>query len=413
MRFDFNVYSSLLLIFFVHGFVYAYLLYKKSLKFDSKAEKWLAAFLALCIVYISPWMLGFAGWYDNQPYRDILFYVPSQQMLIIGPVVFFYIQSLLNPSFKFQRKHYWHFLPGILYILFTLVMFITDKLILHEYYFLASGADPDFDFWYQATGFASMLFYFFLSYRFYRIYRKMIVQVVSYADLLLFRWIRNFLVAFLLMLLAQVLHTILFSIFPVMNNYIGSWWYFFCFSIIFYYIAITGYSNNAQTKVYFKVNDLLMQRPVFLLNNAAVAEKETNDSTEEAAYELIESREVSVDFEPGFPLSHWKEKIEKLFLSERIYENAELSLTDLARKLNLAPSLLSKIINKGFGMNLNDFVNGFRVQAVIEKLRSGEQKSQTLLGIAFDAGFNSKATFNRSFKKITGMSPKDWMEKNL
>ena len=322
------------------------------------------------------------------------------------------VQSLLNPSFKFQRKDYWHFLPGLLYILFTLIMFITDKLVLKEYYFLASGADPDFDFWYQATGFASMLIYFFLSYRFYRIYRKMIVQVVSFADLLLFRWVRNFLVAFLLMLLAQVLHTILFSIFPVMNNYIGSWWYFFCFSIIFYYIAITGYSNNAQTKVYFKVNDLLMQRPVFLLNNSVNA-VETNENTEEAAYELIESKDVSVDFEPAFPLVYWKEKIEKLFSGERVYENAELSLTDLARKLNLAPSLLSKIINKGFGMNLNDFVNGFRVQAVIEKLRNGEQKTQTLLGIAFDAGFNSKATFNRSFKKITGMSPKDWIEKNL
>ena len=413
MRFDFNVYSSLLLIFFVHGFVYAYLLYKKSLKFESPAEKWLAAFLGLCIVYISPWMLGFAGWYDNQPYRDILFYLPTQQMLIIGPVVFFYIQSLLNPSFTFQRKHYWHFLPGLLYILFTVLMFITDKLILHEYYFLADGADPDFDFWYQAMGFASMLFYFFLSFRFYRIYRRMIVQVVSYADLLLFRWIRNFLVAFLLMLLAQVLQTILLSVIPWVNNYIGSWWYFFCFSIIFYYIAITGYSNNAQTKVYFKVNDLLMQRPVFLLNNSLNAPAEKIEHIEEAAYELIESKDVAVDFEPGFPLPYWKDKIEKLFSEERIYENAELSLADLARKLNLAPSLLSKIINKGFGMNLNDFVNGYRVQAVMAKLRKGEQKTQTLLGIAFDAGFNSKATFNRSFKKIAGMNPKEWMEKNL
>ena len=48
-----------------------------------------------------------------------------------------------------------------------------------------------------------------------------------------------------------------------------------------------------------------------------------------------------------------------------------------------------------------------------EKLLAGEQKTQTLLGIAYDCGFNSKATFNRAFKKATGASPKEWMEKNI
>ncbi len=43
-------------------------------------------------------------------------------------------------------------------------------------------------------------------------------------------------------------------------------------------------------------------------------------------------------------------------------------------------------------------------------LKAGEQKNQTLLGIAFDCGFNSKATFNRAFKKQTGLSPKEWIE---
>ena len=44
------------------------------------------------------------------------------------------------------------------------------------------------------------------------------------------------------------------------------------------------------------------------------------------------------------------------------------------------------------------------------KLKAGEQKTQTLLGIAYDCGFNSKATFNRAFKKSTGLSPKEWLE---
>lgn len=45
-------------------------------------------------------------------------------------------------------------------------------------------------------------------------------------------------------------------------------------------------------------------------------------------------------------------------------------------------------------------------------LSNGEQKQQTLLGIAFECGFNSKATFNRAFKKVTGVSPKEWLQQN-
>ncbi|MEN9570864.1 MAG: hypothetical protein RL172_2095, partial [Bacteroidota bacterium] len=89
LYFEFGFYSSLLLIFFVHGFVYALLLYRKALKNASTADKWLSLFLILCILYITPWMVGFGGWYDNQPYRDILFYVPFQHLFLIGPVTFF------------------------------------------------------------------------------------------------------------------------------------------------------------------------------------------------------------------------------------------------------------------------------------------------------------------------------------
>ena len=101
MLFDFGLQSSLLLVFFIHGLVYAFLLYRKGRVNETRADQWLGLFLLLCVLYISPWMLGFGGWYDNQPYRDILFYVPFQQLYFIGPVIFFYVQSLLNPSFRF------------------------------------------------------------------------------------------------------------------------------------------------------------------------------------------------------------------------------------------------------------------------------------------------------------------------
>ena len=61
-------------------------------------------------------------------------------------------------------------------------------------------------------------------------------------------------------------------------------------------------------------------------------------------------------------------------------------------------------------MNFNDFINHYRIEAVKVKLREGEHQQTTLLGIAFDSGFNSKATFNRAFKKSTGTTPKNFIE---
>lgn len=168
VHFEFGFYSSLLLIFFVHGLVYAVLLYRKGIRNESNADKWLGIFLLFCILYITPWMVGFAGWYDHQPYRDFLFYFPFQQLFFIGPIIFFYVQSLLNPAFRFGKKEWLHLGPGLLYLLFSLIMYVTDKVILKRYFFLAGETDPDFDSWYQYSGFISMLFYFLLSLRYYK-----------------------------------------------------------------------------------------------------------------------------------------------------------------------------------------------------------------------------------------------------
>ncbi len=405
MLFQFNRFSSLLLIFFVHGLVYAILLYRKGVLNESRSDKWLSLFLLLCILYIAPWMVGFAGWYDTQPYRDILFYVPFQHLFFIGPVIFFYVQSLLNPSFRFRKKEWLHLIPGLLYLFFSIVMVVTDKLILKKYYFLANGEDPDFDSWYQFSGFISMLAYFILSLRYYLLYKKLIVQVISYAEVVMFRWVRNFLLAFLLMLFVRLGFYI--SDLFMQKGYTDTWWYFLVFAVIFYYIAITGYANSVETKVAFNLN-LLTYRPSLFLNYH-YQDSTDNLATEDA--EIIEVDSVARN-PPSAEVKEWKEKLLHLMQSAKAYEDPELSLTQVAKQLQRNPSFISKMVNQGFQQNFNDFVNQFRIEAVKEMLNKGEQKKQTLLGIALDCGFNSKATFNRAFKKVTGVSPKEWLQQN-
>lgn len=404
MLFSFNSFSSILLIFFIHGLVYAILLFRKGLINETASDKWLSLFLVLCILYICPWMTGFAGWYDTQPYRDLLFYTPFQHLYFIGPVIYFYVQSLFNPSFRFGKKDWLHLLPGLLYLLFSAVMVITDKLVLQDYYFLASGADPDFDTWYQLSGFVSMIIYFLLSLRYYQLYRKLMMQVISYADHVLFRWVRNFLVAFLVMLALRLLFFVLGELMDF--AYKGFWWYFLFFGISFYYIAITGYANSIETKVPFRAGGPGYPGTVLLLPAASVQQESITEEAEEIVVEPVLKKQ------PDEQLAGWKEKILEQLQVYKAYEDPELSLAALAKVLKTNPALISRTINQGFEQNFNDFVNQFRINAVKEMLEKGEHKRQTLLGIAFDCGFNSKATFNRSFKKVTGMSPKEWLEQN-
>jgi AraC-like DNA-binding protein len=397
MLFQFGFYSSLLLITFSQGIIYSILLLKKAIQTEAKSNYWLSLFVFLCSLYIAPWMLGFAGWYDNQPYRDFLFYMPFQHLFLVGPVIYFYTQSLLNPSFKFTKKTFLHFMPGILYLIYTLIIWVYDKFIFQDYYFYKDGLDKDFENWYQKTGLLSMTIYFIISIRYYNLYRKLMFQVVSYADSVLFKWIKTYLYSFLVMLLLPISFDVIGLFYPEMNSYQGSWWFFLFFSIIMYYVAITGYSNPVITKIPFEIS-VFDKKPALLLSN--------NFNIEDAIID-IEHETFEENHSPE--IENWKVKIETLLADQKLFQNPELTLTDLAKKLETNAAVISKTINQGFGLNFNDFINNYRVEAVKQSFENGNHKKSTLLGIAFDCGFNSKATFNRAFKKNTGLSPKDFL----
>ena len=399
MLYQFGFYSSVLLISFTQGIIYSVLLLVKAFKTENKSNYWLSFFIFLSSLYIAPWMLGFAGWYDNQPYRDILFYTPFQHLFWIGPIIFFYTQSLLNPSFKFSKKEALHLLPGFIYLIYIVAIWIYDKFILGENYFYKNGMDKDFEEWYQKLGLLSMIVYFILSIRYYNVYKRLMLQVVSYADSVLFKWIKTYLIAFLAMLLLPLVFDSIGYIFPEMKSYQGSWWFYLFFSIVMYYIAVTGYSNPTNATIPFKMS-FFDKSPILLLDNNSANEMETSIDIQ---YETVEEA-VSPETE------HWKSKIETLIQAEKLYQNPELTLTDLAKKLETNASVISKTINQGFQMNFNDYINNFRIEAVKISLTNGEHKKTTLLGIAYDCGFNSKATFNRAFKKNTRKTPKEFTE---
>jgi len=102
------------------------------------------------------------------------------------------------------------------------------------------------------------------------------------------------------------------------------------------------------------------------------------------------------------------QSLDALMREEKLYLDSELSLNDLSEKMALSVHQLSELINQGHSLNFNDYINQFRVEEFKKLLLQSRFANDTLLSVAFEAGFNSKTTFNTSFKKFTGLTPSQY-----
>ena len=92
---------------------------------------------------------------------------------------------------------------------------------------------------------------------------------------------------------------------------------------------------------------------------------------------------------------------------EKPYLNPKLTLAELAQSLSIPTNHLSQIINQYEQINFHDFVNSYRVEEFIQNVQN--DKGFSLLGHAFDSGFNSKSTFNAAFKKCKSVTPSQYI----
>jgi AraC-like DNA-binding protein len=138
-----------------------------------------------------------------------------------------------------------------------------------------------------------------------------------------------------------------------------------------------------------------------------------------------------VHFQPGFfetPVVSKSKSPESLFASyndgdaiqrlknilenEKLYLKPRLTIDDVAESLQLPSRYVSFLINQKLQSNFNAFVNGYRVKEVLERLNNPKESHKTIVGIALDAGFNSKSSFNQIFKTVKGQTPSEYLSQN-
>lgn len=115
------------------------------------------------------------------------------------------------------------------------------------------------------------------------------------------------------------------------------------------------------------------------------------------------------------PLGH--EEMENLqvqlvdyFESEQPHTKTDLKISDVSKGLNVPAHHLSQVINQRMHTTFHDFVNKYRIDDVKKKLKDPQYQHYKLLSVAFDCGFSNKTSFNRSFKRITGKTPSEYVK---
>lgn len=96
-------------------------------------------------------------------------------------------------------------------------------------------------------------------------------------------------------------------------------------------------------------------------------------------------------------------KVKRAFECEKIHRQSGLKLQGLCLATNESAHYVSQVINQDLGMSFFDVVNQYRVEEAKEKLL--QSQAQTILEVALEVGFNSKSTFNKAFKGVTGQTP--------
>lgn len=364
-----------LIILVGQGYLFALILLYRFYRARKTSDLLLAVFLIITGLRCTAYMIGFMSWYDTFPNTKINYFLPDFS-LILGPLMFFYVKSLTVQTFAFKKRDIWHAIPWLLYVALQAIIYIYD------------AQQPNFDevqngVLYSAINFRigpymlvlgiiSRGIYFFYAARIFIEFRTKILEFFSNTYKVELNWLRNFLIGYLTLFILRITFVTLNYLIDI--SWTQNWWWYLIASMLLVYLGLMGLFADLG-----KLSELK-----FI---------EKTDS-EEAGKSEIDQNELA--------------RLKTLMAEEKLYLQPDLTLAELAKNLSIPVNHLSKLINQGMGKNFNDFVNEFRIEEVKRAFNDPSNAQYSILGIAFNCGFNSKATFNRVFKKLTGASPSEY-----
>lgn len=369
MDYNINIYNLLIGFGMLQGFIFgAFLCWKSRFKGAQN-------FLGLTVLFLSFYLLWVLKYdYGFQRQNPFLQFLPVLFLWGIGPAFFAYLRSLFGNPLPSKTVRWILFLPLILEqlyfnsctFLFWLNNWDVDQMSAFQKIWVKNLFNAE-----HIIGLISIGFYLLKSYRFLK------SEGVLYAS----NKIRSILICFALIWVIWVPYTIMDIVyynfgFPPSEFYS----FYLLMAVLTYGIGFFGFKINDET-----ISKVRVAPPVPIEGN------EQHDVSEE--------------------MQQLADRIKNYMISEKSFLDPELNLAGFSEKVDLHPNKVSAIVNSVLGYSFRDFVNDHRVKEFKSRITTYDLKSKTILSLAYECGFNSKASFNRIFKKFCDCSPGEYLSK--
>lgn len=354
-----------------------------SKKSKSIADKLLAVWLSIIGVHLLLYYLFTTGGYEN---NGLVISLGSALPLIHGP--FLYLYTLTSTSrTSWKNSYIWHFLLFIGFCIFYGCFFLSLK---NENF--AEQDTSVINLLKAIFIYLSGIFYISTSIRQLLIYRRAMVQHFSNTEKINFNW--------LLYLIVWIGIIWMVAIFVRRDELV--------FGTVVIFVIWLGYFGIKQVRLFSQVPELSDPTRLNSVDSTIIPEPEQPVSVSDPDVKKIKYQGSHLSDEQ---VKHIHSQLMELMRVKQLFRNPELTLDELAAQLQVHPNILSQVINSLEHKNFYDYINGMRIENFIQLIAQPENKKYTILALAFECGFNSKAAFNRNFKKITDLTPSEYIRK--
>lgn len=334
-------------------------------------------------------------------------------ILLFAPLFYLYLKAVSTPGFHFSKKHFYHVLPSIIYLLLNLPFMLADPAEKLKYVSqIQTNTESETLHLYFSIVYISgiylvlnlqIVYYFFRSVRIFRKHQEYIDNHYSYTENISLGWFKVIAFSFFFFLVAnQMLY---FS--GIGNNFYSPAIYNISMLVI---TLLVAYFSLMQKEL--KPSVSLPEKHLTNRIESELSESLTNESDVTSAGIQAENL-LEITSSGKYAGSALQEEqksriiygLTTLMEREKAYTNASLSLDDVALKLNTNTKYISQAINEHFGRNFYHFVNFYRIEEAKRLMLEEENLKYSIYGIAQMVGFGSKSSFNAAFRKFTGLTP--------